>query len=160
MDNAKMALALSKKEKYEKLLTMVVERRPEEISIQRGARAMLVLQHLMSAWTPGELDCTHMKDDAARRGSKRLQLAYLEDYLCGKGRIWPPSLYGTFPCERCCKATANLCPCGKEVNSICLTCMALNLRCIDCPDERPIVDAKPIADESIRGDANDEGDPG
>ena len=114
-------------------MDMVLERRHGEVSTLRIARAMFVVGKLMNAKIPDALDISCMEDDAARRDSEPLQLAYLEAYL-RKGREWPVSFAGTFPCERCCKATDNVCQRGREARSICYTCMELKLRCIDCPN--------------------------
>ena len=136
--NTKMELAHSRsseeQDRYAKLVDMVLEPRHGEVSVPRIARTMFLVGKLMNEIPePDALDISCLADDAARRDSEPLQLAYLEAYL-RKSKGWPASFAGMFPCERCCKATDNLCQCGNEARSICYTCMELKLRCIDCPN--------------------------
>lgn len=117
------------------LVDMVLAQLGGKVSDERYARTKFLVEELMCA-LPENADVPNlalMEDREARRDDKALQLAYLMGHLPGKNKKWPASLSGLFPCERCCKATSNTCPCGIQVRNLCCVCETLGFRCINCP---------------------------
>ena len=117
------------------LVDMALAQLGEKVSDERAARTKFLVKELMCA-LPEILDVPDialMEEREARRDDKALQLAYLMDHLPGMSRKWPASFSGLVPCERCCMATDNICPCGIQVRNRCCVCETLKFRCINCP---------------------------
>ena len=108
----------------------------EKVSTERSKRTRQLVQSLISGSDSGVLENEYdplMADGGRRRDNKVLQLAFLKSHLPGKGKPWPASFNGLFPCERCCKATDNYCKeCSNRVAAVCEVCETKGFKCFTC----------------------------